>query len=227
MSPLTIQWTFPTSNSLNFPQILDQAKLGRFEERRLQVGKRHSMRYTTTFTFLPDLQGIAPVLAFAECISQERRAKAIINGIAICPPIVASVLSCYQNSLQCADPRSYCWIPIPLYGDYRRHDVANAFAAAPKQPICSIPHAEAEGEAIETALVGRQRPFAPKWLFPCRIAQGRAYNITHSHPSSLRHQAEAVLVHHGCAWCPQLRLLDEWEHGYGGRLQRTDEPQRP
>lgn len=229
-SPLTIQWTFTPSKSLNFPVTLIRARQGDFTEQRTTEGKRESIVYTTTFTFLPTLEAMTPALLFAESIHQERSAQATVNGLAVRPQDIARVLNCYYHSLQCSDPRGYCWVPIFLRGKKRTRPVDHDFEIARGAGgayLSELTEFAQEIKAEDEAEEADRKP-EPPWYFPCRLAQPRAYDLNRSHPASIRSQTDSVLVREGCHWCPQLRLLDEWDIRYGHGGQDTDEqPQKP
>lgn len=93
------------------------------------------------------------------------------------------VLSCYYQALQCDDHKAYC---NSIY-EHRPSTLSII--------ICLTPP-EQEEKPIE------------KWLIPCRKLYYSHNRISEQHPSSAKHQLQAMAVERNCHWCPFLKLED-------------------
>jgi len=232
MPPRTFTWTFPHSRSPQLPMILELARQGQYEERRVCEGKKETLVYTTTFTLTPDPQSIRTLMRCAEVMGRVRGASVTIDGL---PPAhrygLQDILHCYARSLQLSDPRGYCWVPDKLddpTADAQRErafqqrlekvaaTVAGMQARLDDPVLYDLQHPHEGEEEEEEDATNAEEPPTPLWLFPCRLATSYAsiQRPSRQHPASLRSQVEGRLVERGCLWCPALRL-DEWTERYG------------
>lgn len=144
---------------------------------------------------LPQIQA-AGAIAEALAPLSLQGAEAYGNDQRISLRRVAGILACYAKSFGVSDYRAHCWTPIARL----LHD---------QTPIVLLPQ-DSSAPAVASVT-------ARTWFFPCQYASPGAATITSAHPAPLHAQAEQVLTHYECRWCPRLRDLDQWELMQWGR----------